>query len=86
MKCLWIRLLAALPLGGATVLIRRGKAEAVRGNPPPRLLRALEEVGDIDCACIYAWPHARVGYRLALHGVPKHLRQRIRNIWNAETG
>jgi len=85
MKNAWMIFLAALPLGDETVLIRDGKAQAVRGRVRTVLLYELSELAEnagLATACI----HGTAGStqtRLQFFGVPSELRQRVRNVWLA---
>jgi len=86
MKRFWIKLMAALPLGNATVLIENGKASRRRGKLPATLLSELSDVAasnGIRYACLHERGTRGTGFRLRLFGVPAGLRQRFRNVWGA---
>ena len=81
----WIKFIAHLPLGDATVLIECGQAIAKRGTVPASLLADLAELfrtNGIQVACIHARKQSH-GCSLTLFGVPQSLHQRVRNIWAA---
>ena len=86
MKRFWIRLMAALPLGDATVLIENDKAVRRRGKLPATLLSELSDVAasnGVRHACLHERGTRGTGFRLRLFGVPADLRQRFRNVWGA---
>jgi len=86
MKRFWIKLIAALPLGNATVLIEDGRSLARRGKPPATLLSELSDVAasnGIRHACLHERGTRGTGFRLRMFGVPAGLRQRFRNVWAA---
>ena len=85
LKRFWMKCLAFLPLASITVLIDNGTASAGRGRVKEALLSKIGHTlaqNNIHCGCIYVTkqPH---GHRLRFFGIPKHLHQRLRNIWSA---
>jgi hypothetical protein len=75
------RLIATLPLAENTVVIINGNAEKKRGSVRNILLSELNDMAkkkNITNACIHA-----SASRMKLYGIPDDMKQKIRNIWNA---
>lgn len=86
MKVPWIRLIALLPLGGTTVLIADSRAVTRRGKVRTQLLYELSETAranGIADACIHVSHSGPSDFSLSMYGIPKHLQQRVRNVWGA---
>ena len=75
------KLIATLPLEETTVVIINGNAEKKRGSVRNILLSELTDMAkthNITNACIHA-----SASRIKLYGIPDNMKQRVRNIWDA---